>query len=84
MTNAPHTFLLTATGKYYKKAPWIAAAFLAEDDDEETQYLGLRFSDGFQCYYPGSSRQDYDDILAVASSGRWLYEWGQKSNYIQI
>jgi hypothetical protein len=81
--NLPHTYL-AESGKRCDTNRWIGSAFLVFDpdieDDIQNPKLGIR-GPGYEVYYPNSTKQDYLDILSSASSGRWLHQWGEASNY---
>lgn len=94
----PHT-LVDRHGRRVQTQKWINRAFLVVVEDDQQRIIRLSGGFGpvdtsramlglagpkFRCYYPGSSKRDYDAVIGSGSSGRWLQRWPQKSLYVSF
>ena len=71
-------------------ANWIQACMLVFDpstvvvgEERKSMMLGIE-GPQFRCYYPNSTAEDYESLKGAASSGRWVHQYSQRSNYVEF
>jgi hypothetical protein len=66
-----HSGRLRRSGKPSRH--WAAFAYLLQFGDGP-EMLGVKFFSGFRCYYPSTSRGDYQAIIAAGSGSYWAID----------
>ena len=79
-TALKHEGRLRKTGKVC--GHWAMYAFVVQNGPMKN--LGLEFADGFRCYYPSTSENDYHNIVNAESGSYYVHDFLKSKGYVRM